>query len=299
MNTKPNRSGVALVGLLLLLALVSHARAASEKVLYRFHGADGWAGGNVVVGTDGSLYGTTSAGGTNSCPATGFGCGVVFRVIHGANGKWQETVLHDFAGSDGQFPNGALVADTAGNLYGTTVDGGTGCGYGCGVVFQLKRGGGGKWTYNVLHFFAATDGAEPYAGLIFDSHGNLYGTASAGGNISACYNEGGCGVVFKLTPDGKSNWTETTVYAFDGTDGGDRQVPSSSTPRATCMGRRRTAGPTSREPSSSLLQGKTAPGPKRCGTPLATVPRMGTPRRTASPSTAWVTCMALRRLAAC
>jgi len=199
----------------MLAALCAMSWAASEKVLYSFHGGDGWGGGSVIVGPKGTLYGATGGGGT----CAGLGCGVIFRLARGTSGKWHETVLHDFAGSDGEFP-GTLALDKAGNLYGTTFNGGTGCGYGCGVVFQLKRGTGGKWTYKVLHFFDVTDGAEPDGTLIFDSRGSLYGTASAGGNISACYNEGGCGLVFKLTPDKKGNWSETVVYAFNGQDGG-------------------------------------------------------------------------------
>ena len=61
--------------------------------------------------------------------------------------------------------------------------------------------------------------------MIFDSQGNLYGTASSGGNVSACSDEGGCGLVFKLTPDGKGHWTETVVYAFNGNDGGGPMGP--------------------------------------------------------------------------
>jgi uncharacterized repeat protein (TIGR03803 family) len=214
-----------LAGLLLMLAVASGAWAASEKVLYAFQGTDGNGPVNVIIGPDGALYGTTVEGGTNSC--LGQGCGVVFRLARGADGEWRETVLHDFAGSDGWFPEGGLVADKAGNLYGATVHGGpNGCaGLGCGVVFELARGKAGEWAFKVLHNFALTDGAEPYAGMIFDSKGNLYGTASSGGNISACSDEGGCGVVFKLTAGGKGNWTETVAYAFDGGDGGGPMGP--------------------------------------------------------------------------
>jgi uncharacterized repeat protein (TIGR03803 family) len=202
-----------------LLVFCLTSWATSEKVLYSFHGKDGLAGGSVMLDSDGSLYGTASGGGTGSCPFPG--CGVIFRLEPGADGKWQETVLHDFAGSDGRFPNGTLVADNDGNLYGTTVYGGpNGCsGLGCGVAFELKRGTGGKWTYEILHLFFQQigDGAQPYAGLIFDSKGNLYGTTSVGGNTSAC--TGGCGVVFELSPVGEGQWTETVLYTFQGHDG--------------------------------------------------------------------------------
>ena len=224
MTPQPEKDGTTralLIGFRLLLALCATSWAASEKVLYAFHGQDGLGPNSLIVGPDGGLYGTTELGGTNTCLARG--CGVVFRLSRGSDGKWHETVLHDFAGSDGWFPNGALVADKAGNLYGTTVNGGPSCSQlGCGVVFELVRGKAGKWTFKVLHNFALTDGANPYAGMIFDSKGNLYGTASGGGNTSAC--TGGCGVVFKLTPDGKGDWTETVLYAF-GSQAHDGAVP--------------------------------------------------------------------------
>ena len=211
----------------LIAALSAMAEASSEKVLYAFHGQDGRAPSSVVLGPDGTLYGTAWWGGTNSC--LGQGCGVVFRLARGEDGKWHETVLHDFAGSDGWFPNGSLVADKAGNLYGTTVYGGpNGCsGLGCGVAFELERGTGGKWTYTILHYFFQQqgDGLQPYAGMIFDMLGNLYGTTSGGGNLSACADEGGCGVVFELSPYGKGTWTETIVYAFDGKDGVGPMAP--------------------------------------------------------------------------
>ena len=214
-----------LIGFAFALALCTTLWAASEKVLYRFHGSDGNVPVNVIVGPDGVLYGTTVDGGANSCNSNG--CGVVFQLTHGSDGKWHEKVLHDFTGSDGEYPNGALVADKAGNLYGTTVYGGpNGCsGLGCGVVFELVRGTGGKWTYKILYLFDVTNGAEPYGGLIFDSQGNLYGTTSIGGDTSGCGPPEGCGVVFKLSSDGKGNWTETVLYSFSGKDGAFPYAP--------------------------------------------------------------------------
>jgi uncharacterized repeat protein (TIGR03803 family) len=202
----------------LLLAFYLTSSAASEKVLYAFHGKDGLGPLSVMLGSDGSLYGTTYEGGTNTCSFSASGCGVVFQLTRGADGEWKETVLHDFAGSDGWFPNGTLVADKAGNLYGTTVYGGLCSQLGCGVIFELVRGNGNNWTLQVLHYFNVSDGANPYAGLIFDSRGNLYGTTSGGGN-NAC--EGGCGLVFELSPEGKGKWTEIVLYSFDATDGSD------------------------------------------------------------------------------
>ncbi len=204
----------------LLLAFRVTSWAASEKVLYAFHGTDGCGPTSVIVGPDGALYGTTVAAGASTC-AGDVDSGAVFQLTLGSDGKWSETVLHYFTGSDGWGPDGPLVADKAGNLYGTTTYGGpNGCsGLGCGVAFELERGSNGKWTFSVLHQFfqVAGDGAQPYAGMIFDSKGNLYGTTSHGGNTSAC--EGGCGVVFELSPAGKGKWKETVLHTFQGKDG--------------------------------------------------------------------------------
>ena len=202
----------------LLIAFCLPSWAASEKVLHAFHGTDGCGPNSVIVGADGALYGTTIAAGSN-CYANG--TGAVFQLTRGSDGKWSETVLHLFSGSDGWAPVGPLVADKAGNLYGTTVYGGpNGCsGLGCGVAFELERGNDGEWTFSILHLFFQQigDGLQPYVGMIFDSKGNLYGTTSHGGNMSAC--DGGCGVVYELSPAGKGQWTETVLYSFDATDG--------------------------------------------------------------------------------
>jgi len=126
------------------------------------------------------------------------------------------TTLYTFTGlKDGAFPSAGLVQDSAGNLYGTTLIGGgsTGCGTGgCGTVFKVSPTG----VETLLHIFTGgADGANPKASLIRDASGNLYGTAFAGGSGSC---PGGCGVVFKLSPQG----TETVLYAFTGgADGGN------------------------------------------------------------------------------
>ena len=126
-----------------------------------------------------------------------------------------ERVLYSFqGGSDGINPTTSLIADSAGNLFGTTTDGGSGnCDGGCGVVFELKPAHGGGWTESIIHTFqGGTDGAFPYAGLIFDQAGNLYGTTLSGGGKSHD------GTVFELTPSGKT-WTETVLHSFTGKDG--------------------------------------------------------------------------------
>ena len=128
-----------------------------------------------------------------------------------------ERVLYRFkGGSDGYAPFAGLIADMAGNLYGTTADGGAGCQGGCGTVFELSPASGGRWTETVLYrFTGAGDGAVPESGLIFDAAGSLYGTTIHGGSS-------GDGTVFELTaparPEGA--WTLNVLHNFIGqTDG--------------------------------------------------------------------------------
>jgi uncharacterized repeat protein (TIGR03803 family) len=183
-------------------------RAGNRTTLYSFTGGtDGaFPGGSLVLDSAGNLYGTAAGGGDlGACPAFD-GCGVVFKLD-----KWgNQTVLYTFTGgADGAVPFGSLILDKTGNLYGTTFVGGdlSAC-YGCGVVFKLDKAGNETVLYS---FMGGADGAYPEASLIFDNAGNLYGTASGGGDLSACYGSG-CGVVFKLDPSGK----ETVLYTFTG-----------------------------------------------------------------------------------
>jgi len=121
-------------------------------------------------------------------------------------------ILHEFAGSpDGSYPTATLVRDKAGNLFGTTLDGGVpDCGgYGCGVVFKIAPDGSESVLYT---FKGGSDGGQPYAGLILDAVGNLYGTTTLGGGSGTGCRGYGCGTVFKIAPDG----TETVLYSFAG-----------------------------------------------------------------------------------
>jgi uncharacterized repeat protein (TIGR03803 family) len=171
--------------------------------------------------TKGNLYGMTLTGGSSAtCGDKDTpGCGTVFKVT--SAGK--ESVLHVFGGGsdDGAYPIGSLVEDSAGNLYGTTVAGGStgSCGIlkrqGCGIVFELAANG----TLSILHAFTGgSDGAYPTGALMFDSQGNLYGTTVGGGSDANCgVGPYGCGTVFKLPVAGG----ESVLYAFQGgTDGG-------------------------------------------------------------------------------
>jgi len=110
---------------------------------------------------------------------------------------WKETTIHCFsAGNDGSGPQGNLVADAGGNLYGATIYGGLGCNQSlCGVVYKLVPQTGGTWKETILHQFAsAGDGSEPQAGVFVNSSGNVYGTTSVGGGRY------GYGTVYEITP---------------------------------------------------------------------------------------------------
>lgn len=188
----------------------------TESVLYSFTGnADGGQpSGGLIFDAAGNLYGTTDFGGSTNCAQ---GCGTTFKLSPGSGG-WKETVLYSFTGgADGREPASRLIFDSAGNLYGTTLLGGnvgTTCSSGCGAVFELTPASGGTWKESVLYAFSgAPDGAQPYDGLIFDSAGNLYGTASAGGASAN-------GVIFKLTPTSGGTWTESVLHSFTGGYGG-------------------------------------------------------------------------------
>jgi uncharacterized repeat protein (TIGR03803 family) len=184
----------------------------AENVLYSFQNvADGGIPvGGVIFDAEGDLYGTTSYGGT-------YAYGTVYRLSPSSGGTWTKSVLYSFHGSsDGGSPNSGLIFDLAGNLYGTTNSGGENCsGYGCGVVFELSPSSGG-WTETVLYAFTgASDGANPFGGLVFDNYGRLYGTTFSGGDLTCSGSrDNGCGAVFELSPG--LVWTETVIHTFGG-----------------------------------------------------------------------------------
>jgi uncharacterized repeat protein (TIGR03803 family) len=172
-----------------------------ETLLYTFTG--GSDGGQPIAGllidAAGNLYGTTSLGGT-------FNGGTVFKIDTSGN----ETVLHRFGPApDGGYPYSGLVMDPAGNLYGTTLEGGLSDN---GVVFKLDVAGNETVLYSFCSLSNCLDGSEPFAGLTMDATGNLYGTTGFGG----AYNNG---TVFQLDTTG----SETVMYSFEG--GADGSVP--------------------------------------------------------------------------
>jgi len=192
---------VAITILISAIILTTIAWAQStEKVLSKFPGAS--PQGLLNWDAQGHLYGNLATG-TNVTRT-----GTVFELKQGSKGLWTKKVLYKFTGaSDGGWPNGGMIFDGTGNLYGTGAAGGD---VGDGVVFELVSGPNNTWTEQVLHSFSGTDGSLPSAGLIFDSAGNLYGTTAFGGASQ--------GTVFELTP-GPGGWTEKILHSFTEAEG--------------------------------------------------------------------------------
>jgi uncharacterized repeat protein (TIGR03803 family) len=194
----------------------------TETILHTFAGNTDGAieniNSNLLLDSAGDIYGVASLGGNQTKCASGTapkGCGVVFRLAPLSGGGWKYSVLRTFSGPGGMYPSGSLVPDSLGNLYGTTLFGGSGsCGGpgGCGVVFKLSPSSGTAWTETVLYNFNGPDGAYPQGSLIFDGAGNLYGVTQT--------TDTDPGNVFKLTPSVSGPWTETVLHVFTGhTDG--------------------------------------------------------------------------------
>ena len=173
----------------------------TENVLYEFSGSSDGANpgyGQLTFDQAGNIYGTTFFGGVNAQ-------GVVYE-LSASGGGWTERAIHTFSGSsDGENPYSSVVFDGAGNLYGTSYAGGA---HGYGTVFQLTSSGSG-WTENTLYAFQdASDGGNPFGGVVFDNAGTLVGATSGGG-------PGSGGTLYQLTPSGGS-WAFGVVYSFTG-----------------------------------------------------------------------------------
>jgi len=182
--------------------------------LYSFAGGEDGASpaGRVVLARDGTLYGTTTEGG-------GFSSGTVFHLTPQATAprsaltSWNERTIYSFSGNNGQSPQGDLIFDTSGNIYGTTPSGGD-AGY--GVVYELVSSSGG-WAGTVLYSPpSAPDGQHPSGGVIFDRSGNLYGVFTDGGPNNH-------GAVYELSPSG-SGWSEQILYSFTGAGDGANPI---------------------------------------------------------------------------
>ena len=209
---------VLTIAMLVTTVLTTSVRssAQTERVLHTFNGpGDGSQPfGNLLLDQSGNLYGTTLFGGA-------YTNGSVYELSPNGTGGFIYHLLYSFNPNtgDGVNPYGALVFDKAGNLYGTTYGGGGGK---YGTVFELSPHSGGAWTESIVHSFKPQqgDGRYPYAGLMIDGKGNLYGTTSQGGSGTNC-GSSGCGTVFLLIPRGGGLWTEKILHSFDGgtTDG--------------------------------------------------------------------------------
>jgi hypothetical protein len=217
-NLYGTTSGAASYGS--VFEMVKQGNSWNFETLYHFNGADGnepWA--RVVFGPDGSLYGTTIGGGPG-------GNGTAFRLqqqpsasCHRVPCLWKETILHAFGTTsdptDGSNPRSDLIFDSAGNVYGTTQDGGDSSDLcfvgGCGTVFELSPSGG-AWSSTTLYSFVHGQDHHPIGGLLFDHADSLYGTTYNGAG-NEMY-----GAVFQLTP-GNPNWSRTVLHSFSQAEG--------------------------------------------------------------------------------
>jgi uncharacterized repeat protein (TIGR03803 family) len=209
-DSGPHNSGI-------VFELSPVAGSWTYQVIHAFRGPDGFLpDSGVIMDPKGNLYGTTVGGGIG-----GSGGGVVFQLTLGADHRWHETKLHDFIGSTATVPEGGLVLDGSGNLYGTTQYGGVpstcGGGLGCGTVFETVPA---SRKTRLLYTFRGSpqgDAQQPTIGLVFDHSGNLWGTTASGGVKNN-------GTIYELTPTRHGSWKERVVYSFVG--GPDGAMPT-------------------------------------------------------------------------
>jgi uncharacterized repeat protein (TIGR03803 family) len=195
----------------LVVVLASGCWAQSESVIYSFTGGTdgGSPQGGVILDSKGNLYGTAENGGAN-------GAGVVFEFVPNSNGGWTEQVIYNFNGfvnsDDGALPDGPLVFDKKGNLYGATQAGGTSS---AGTVFELSPGSNGAWTEKVIYnFLSGVGNPSPFqVAFVVDTSRNLYASAQNCGTY-------GYGCVFELVLGTNGDYTEKVLYSFSGDDDG-------------------------------------------------------------------------------
>ncbi len=197
----------------------------SETVIHTFTGApDGQYPGTALVSdSSGNLYGTTTEGGLTNCRRFPDGAGTVFKLTPSGS-TYAYSIIYSFNEcKDGAGPSSGLLRGPHGVFYGLTSRGGAASGLSNGTAYELLPNGS-SYAEKVLYSFkGGTDGADPEdaPGLVADDAGNLYGTTVGGGGTTTC--GGGCGTVFKLLR-AKSGFTESILYAFQGT-GGDGWWP--------------------------------------------------------------------------
>jgi uncharacterized repeat protein (TIGR03803 family) len=204
-NRFPGRRRWSVMVLLLVAAMfVSHAMASNTRVVYSFGGGDGeYFDTELAMDNSGNLYGTSVTGGN-------FQSGNVFQLTPKHNG-WTLNVLYSFTGGqDGGQPYKGVTLDSHGNLYGTTVTGGSGaCEGGCGVVYKLTHTQG-RWTQTVIYSFTGSkDGSGPGSPVVFDRQGNLFGTTPVGG-------ANGVGTIYELKPGKDGSWKLVVVHTSTG-----------------------------------------------------------------------------------
>jgi hypothetical protein len=169
--------------------------------------------GGLTFDGNGNLFGTTHGSGDNGCLPPD--CGTVFELSPSLDGSWTETILYSFGAlPDGEFPAGPVTLDLAGNVYGTTVVGGTTDG---GIVFELSLSSG-NWTETELYSFCVKgvnecyDGENPFGAVVLGGPGNLYGATANGGT--------GGGVVYELSPGANGGWEQSVLFRFNQSTGG-------------------------------------------------------------------------------
>jgi uncharacterized repeat protein (TIGR03803 family) len=205
-------------------ALATTAIAQTESILHSFTGGNdgGFPQAGMIFDSKGNLYGTAGGGGSTSGSGC-IGCGVAFQLVPSSNGTWTENILYAFGSlqnlADGANPYGSLIFDAKGNLYGTTISGGTSF---QGTVFELSPTASGPWTETVLYNFSGgADGGFPYASkLLMDGAGNLYGMTESGGLY-------GFGTVFEVMNKGNGTWTERVLHNFQDLNDGANPFGSS------------------------------------------------------------------------
>lgn len=182
---------------------------AQETVLHVFGGTqnDGkYPIDGLIRDASGNLYGVTGEGGT-------YGHGAAYELSPKESGGYTEKILHSFNlnGTDGAYPNGGMILDSAGDLFGTTTNGGTGTcgGYNCGIVFELIPQSNGTWKEKILYNFQnnGVDGTAPIESLVQDKSGNLYGVTYTGGTSNR-------GTVYQLQPKSGGVWSENILHSF-------------------------------------------------------------------------------------
>jgi hypothetical protein len=202
----------------------------SESTVFTFSSSVSGAGpGPLIFDSEGNLYGAlaTTPGKPVGCGPQQYNCGSVFELKHNSNGTWIESILYSFTGSaSGANPSG-LVFDGPNVLYVTTYGDGPQdlCSFQCGSVIKLTRNFKGAWIEKTLYTFTGgSDGGNPTGAVVLDKHGNLYGVASAGGDLTCSGDRYGCGVAFELSPTTSGPWKETILHTF-GTTSTDGELP--------------------------------------------------------------------------